>query len=69
MRPPAIVDSFVRWQASTVPARVLATVDSTLPRAISATTTRHGLAAPEPGRGRDDGADDDERDQAAAQPR
>ena len=32
MRPPEIVDSFVRWHASTVPARVLATVDSTLPR-------------------------------------
>ena len=32
MRPPAMVDSLVRWQASTVPARVLATVASTRPR-------------------------------------
>ena len=67
MRPPAMVDSLVRWQASTVPARVLATVASTVPRSTVATSTgigfrasHHAAAAPQ---GQHDG-----EDQAAAQP-
>ena len=43
MRPPMMVDSLVRWQASTVPARVLTTVDSTLPRSTAFNTTVTGL--------------------------
>ena len=43
MRPPMMVDSLVRRQASTVPARVLASVDSTLPSATSVRTTGIGL--------------------------
>ena len=43
MRPPMIVDSLVRWQLSTVPARVLAIDDSTVPRWTSVTTTGIGF--------------------------
>ena len=43
MRPPMMVDSLVRRQASTVPARVLASVASTLPVATSFNTTGMGL--------------------------
>ena len=46
MRPPVIVDSLVRWQASTVPARVFDTVDSTMPRPTSVSTTATGLGRP-----------------------
>jgi len=46
MRPPAIVESFVRWQASTVPARVFETVDSTVPRSAAAVTTAIGWVRP-----------------------
>ena len=46
MRPPAMVDSLVRWQASTVPARVLATVASTLPRATMSVSTGTGFGRP-----------------------
>ena len=42
MRPPVIVASLVRWQASTSPARVLASVASTVPRATSCSTTGIG---------------------------
>ncbi len=43
MRPPMMVDSLVRWQLSTVPARVLAIDASTTPRPTSVTTTGIGL--------------------------
>jgi hypothetical protein len=43
MRPPMMVDSLVRWQASTVPARVFTTVASTLPR--STELQHHGSPA------------------------
>ena len=43
MRPPMMVDNLVRWQASTVPARVLASVASTLPVPTSLTTTGSGF--------------------------
>ena len=43
MRPPMMVDSLVRRQASTVPARVLARVASTTPVATSLSTTGIGL--------------------------
>ena len=42
MRPPRMVDSRVRWQASTVPARVLAIVASTVPRVTSTALTATG---------------------------
>ena len=43
MRPPMMGDNFVRWQASTVPARVLAMLASTLPLETSANWTGIGL--------------------------
>jgi hypothetical protein len=46
MRPPAMVDRRVRWQASTVPARVLATVASTVPRATVVVSTGTGFGRP-----------------------
>ncbi len=46
MRPPEMVDSLVRWQASMVPARVLEMVASTVPRPISVSTTAIGFGRP-----------------------
>ncbi len=46
MRPPAMVDSLVRWQASMVPARVLEMVASTVPRPTSVSTTAIGFGRP-----------------------
>ena len=43
MRPPMVAESLVRMQASTVPARVLAMLDSTLPWSMVVTSTATGL--------------------------
>ena len=44
--PPAGGASLARWQALTVPARVLVTVSATLPRPTSTTSTVMGFARP-----------------------
>ena len=61
-----IVDSLVRWHASTVPARVLAIVDSTRPRPISVSTTGIGGERPSHQTASDDR--NREHDERAAQP-
>ena len=66
MRPPMMVDILVRWQLSTVPARVLAIEASTMPRPTSVTTTGIGFGRLNHHTASRDGQHNGQRDGAAA---